>query len=244
MTRNLVLILSMVLFCSTLSAQNFPPFFKKKAKKKAAVTATTDTVKTKTEYEKLFKTKHITTKGLIDLHQIKGDLYFEFPINLLDREMLIGSTISEISNNANAIVGSKPMPPLHVKFTKIGDKVQLRKISSQYLTNDENSNLAEALKKSTIGAVIKNIKIDAYSPDSTAIVFKMTDFFVDDNKEMSPFDQQSMINMAGYKRSESFQRDKSFLGEVKSFEDNVTIKSHLSYQYTLRIYMIRVQPCS
>lgn len=229
--KKLLLLSAMVLVYSIASARTAPPFFQKILKKKT--TAVVDTVQTKTDYEKLFKEKHTTIKGLITLHQIKGELYFEFPVALLERDMLIGSTVSEISNNANAIIGSKPLPPLHVKFTKQGMNVQLRKISHQYLTADENSGLSEALKKSTIGAIIKNIKIDAYSPDSSAIVFKMTEFFLEDNKEMSPFDRQSLYNMAGYKRSESFQKDRSFLGEVKSFEDNVTIKSHLSYTYTL-----------
>lgn len=231
MIKKLLLLFAMVMFCSMASAQKSTPFFKRIFSKKT--TTVVDTVETKTDYEKLFKDKHKTTKGLITLHQIKGDLYFEFPLTLLDKEMLIGSTVSEISNNANAIIGSKPMSPLHVKFTRQGINVQLRKISHQYVTTDENSGLADALKKSTIGAVMMNMKIDAYSPDSSAIVFKMTDFFVGDNKDMSPFDAQSLYNMAGYKRTESFQSDKSFLGEIKSFDDNVTIKSHLSYTYTL-----------
>lgn len=231
MSKKLLLLSAMVMFCTMASAQKTTPFFKRIFSKKT--TTVVDTVKTQTDYEKLLKDKKKTTKGLITLHQIKGDLYFELPLTLLDKEMLIGSTVSEISNNANAIIGSKPLSPLHVKFTRQGMNVQLRKISHQYVTTDENSGLAEALKKSTIGAVLRNIKIDAYSPDSSAVVFKMTDFFVGDNKEMSPFDSQSMYNMAGYKRTESFQSDKSFLGEFKSFEDNVTIKSHLSYTYTL-----------
>lgn len=231
MIRKLFLLLAMVLLCTKAFAQKSTPFFKRWFSKKTV--AVVDTVKTQTDYEKLFKEKHTTSKGLITLHQIKGDLYFEFPVDLLDREMLIGSTVSEISNNANAIIGSKPLSPLHVKFTRQGMNVQLRKISHQYVTKDEDSGLAEALKKSTIGAVMRNVKIDAYSPDSSAIVFKMTDFFVGDNKDMSPFDTQSLYNMVGYKRTESFQSDKSFLGEFKSFEDNVTIKSHLSYTYTL-----------
>jgi hypothetical protein len=231
MLKKILLLSSMVLICTLGSAKNSPPFFQKIFKKKT--TAVVDTVKTETDYEKLFKEKHTTSKGLITLHQIKNDLYFEFPISLLNSEMLIGSTVSEISNNANAIIGSKPLAPLHVKFTKEGMNVQLRKISHQYLTDNNDSGLTDALKKSTIGAIMRNMKIDAYSPDSSAIIFKMTDFFLEDNKQMSPFDQQSLYSMAGYKRSESFQKDKSFLGEVKSFEDNITIKSHLSYTYTL-----------
>lgn len=198
-----------------------------------------DTTKTEsdsakvTDYQKLFKDKHVTAKGFITLHNIKGKLYFEFPLDLFDREMIIGSTITEISNNANAIVGSKPSAPIHVKFTKYGENIQLRSINTNYAISDHKSNIAKAIEKSSTGAVIKNIKITAYSPDSTSVVFDMTDFFVGDNKDMSPFDDFSYYTMAGYNRTQSFQSDKSFLGTIKAFSDNVTIQSHLSYLFSL-----------
>ncbi|MBK5721829.1 zinc-dependent metalloprotease [Dysgonomonas sp. Marseille-P4677] len=229
--KSLFLMVTLTFFFMSGSAQGFL-FFKKKKAPKTSI----DSTKTKkeTDYEKLFKEKHLTVKGLITLHNVKGKLYFELPITLLNKEMLIGSTVSQISNNANAIVGSKPSAPLYVEFTKQEKNVQLRSINSNYISNNEDSNIAKAIDQSTIGAVIKNMKISAYSPDSLAIVFDMTDFFVSDNKEMSPFDQLSLYAMSGYKRTESYQRDKSFLGEIKAFSDNVTIQSHLSYTYSLK----------
>ncbi|WP_270437500.1 hypothetical protein [Bacteroides bouchesdurhonensis] len=32
-------------------------------------------------------------------------------------EMLLGSTVTEISDNKNAIIGSKPTEPIHFAFT-------------------------------------------------------------------------------------------------------------------------------
>ena len=36
---------------------------------------------------------------MITLHKMDGRVYFEIPLALMGREMLMGSTISEITNN-------------------------------------------------------------------------------------------------------------------------------------------------
>lgn len=223
------------LFCAgilgvTLPSQAAFPWFWKKKKAKTEVAGSDTTAKKKNKYDELFKGKHETAKGMITLHMMKGKLYFELPVDLLGREMLIGSTVTEISENANAVVGSKPTQPLYVLFTKNDTHVQLREINADYMTTD--AAIDRALEKSRIGSILKNAKIEAYNNDSTAVVFEMTDFFVSDNKKMSPFDQNSLYG-ASFKRTESYKSDGSYLSGIKAFEDNVSIRSTLSYTYSL-----------
>ena len=77
------------------------------------------------DYDKLFKEKHTVADGMFRLHDVKGKLYFEIPDSLFGREMLLGSTISEVSDNAAATTGSKSDYPLHVVFTRNDRSVQL-----------------------------------------------------------------------------------------------------------------------
>ena len=213
----------------SLPGQAAFPWFWKKKKAQTEVSADS-TAKKKSKYDELFKEKHETARGFITLHMMKGKLYFELPVELLGREMLIGSTVTEISENANAVVGSKPTQPLHVMFTKNETHVQLREVNTDYITTD--AAIDQALEKSGIGAILKNAKIEAYNNDSTAVVFNMTDFFVSDNKKMSPFDQNSLYG-AAFKRTESYKSNASYLSGIKAFEDNVSIRSTLSYTYSL-----------
>src|SRR3712207_7936526 len=95
------------------------------------------------------KKKHETARGLFTLYKAEGKLYFELPLRLLGKEMLIGSTVTGISDNGNAIVGSKPQSPLHVKFTKNQTHVQDRKSTR---LNSSHANISYAvfcLKKKT-----------------------------------------------------------------------------------------------
>lgn len=206
----------------------------RKSKKKVKSEVQADTVKKETPYDKFMKEKPETHKGLITLHKSKGKLYFELPLTLLGRDMLLGSTVSEISDNGDAVIGSKPFDPLHFTFSKVGNKINLVKVTKDYITNSENPELLAAIDKNSAGAVMQSFKIDSYSPDSTAVVFDVTSFFVGDKKAIGPFSPYAENVMGGLiRRSSSYQSDKSFLGEIKAFASNVSVQSHLSYTYSL-----------
>src|SRR5574344_1931291 len=97
------------LFCCCFSISANTIFDKKKEK------ANTPKVKEESSYDKLFKKKHEMAKGLFVLHKVKDKLYIELPLSLLNHDMLLGSTVSEVSDNGNAIIGSKPTEPVHFK---------------------------------------------------------------------------------------------------------------------------------
>ena len=204
------------------------------ARKKKKETAKTP-VKKESAYDKLFKKDHTQAKGLINLHRVDNKLYFELPLQLLGKDMLLGSTVTEISDNGDAIVGQKPKEPLHIQFTMIDSTIQLRQIFNYSITRPEDKNIANAIEKANIGAIIGVYKVEAYNPDSTAVVFDITKLFVGDNKDLEPIDDYGANSYGVYLvRSSRFQQDKSFLGEIKAFEDNVLVRSHLSYECDIR----------
>ena len=202
---------------------------KKKSRKSKKDTEQVDTVKKETKYDKLFKKQHTVDEGMITLHLLDGKVYFEFPLSLFGREMIMGSTIKSISDNANGVVGAKPSELMHIVFTKVDSTVQMRNVNTDYIAND--ANIEKALSKSTVGAVLKNFQIKAYNNDSTAVVFDMTDVFLSHDKKMSPFSEYAAY--ASYTRTENFKKDLSFITGVKSFDDNVSVTSSMSYTYTM-----------
>lgn len=206
----------------------------RKDRKKEQTTITNQAKKdTLSPYEKFFKEKHESKKGMFILHKMKEKVYFEIPINMLEKEMLMASTVTETSDNANGIVGGKG-DPLHVKFSKSGQNIQLRRINSDVITDNPSSPIASAIKRSSIGSVMKSMKIETYSKDSSSVVIDVTGLFVSDFKDLTPFDKYSQYTMFnGLKRTESFQQDKSFVNSIKAFSDNISVISTLSYNYTL-----------
>lgn len=213
---------SLLVACPTEGYAKFP-WKKKKVK--------SEQVKKKTPYEKLFSgKKYETAKGLITLHKIEGRVYFELPLKLLDKDMLLGSTISETTDNRFGSVGEKPYAPLHIVFTKSDSLVSLREVSDEYISADEN--LRQRISESTQPAILKNFPIKAYSPDSMAVVFDMTDFLLANRDNMNPFSPFSPV-MAAYTVSKEFRKEDSSITSVKSFGDNLSIRSSLTYNVTV-----------
>ncbi|WP_240388130.1 zinc-dependent metalloprotease [Butyricimonas synergistica] len=195
-----------------------------------------------TPYEKLFQGKKVETVcGMVTLHKVDGKVYFEFPMKLMGRDMLLGSTVSEISDNGNALVGQKVKQPLHIKFTLRDSTVEMREVTNrarrQIYTDYTEEGVLNALAQGVGCPVMEGYKVMAYNADSSAVVFDMTDFLVSDNKRLDPFDPNGKKAMYGAcARRAAFKKDLSYVDQLKSFEDNMSITSSLSYVQDL-LYM-------
>ena len=222
--------ISILLLCSVLAAA--PASARNRKKQEKAKTETT--APKESDYDKLFKKKHEVVDGLVKLHKIDGKLYFEFPQTLFGREMLLGSVISETSDNLTGVPGSKSYVPLHILFTRTEGNVQIRVVNSENYTLGVAGNILRSLDRNNAPTIFRNFKIEACNADSTAVVFNVTDLFVSHVKELSPFSYLGAYGGSGSPTlSESFKKELSSLGEIKAFADNLTVKSTLSYTYSV-----------
>lgn len=232
----------MLALTSTTAQAAVWPFAKKKSAK-----ADTTALKPKpkqSEYDKLFKEKHDVAKGLVTIHKTKGKIYFEFPQSLFGRQMLLGSVVSQTSNNSTAIPGAKSNAPMHITFTQSGDMVQIRLIDQDYVVDEsgDTKNMTKALLRNNMPSIFRNFKIDAYNKDSSAVVFNVTDLFVGHVKELSPFSYLGNLGGSGTAGlTEVFKKELSYPGDIKAFSDNVTIESTLSYTYSYTHPMTRMK---
>lgn len=225
-------ILAFFLVCTMIACAGQDLSARKKpsrSRKSGKDTEQVDSAKKETPYDKLFKKSHTVAEGMITLHLMDGKVYFEFPLSLVGREMMMGSTIKSISDNANGVVGAKPSQLMHIKFTKVDSTVQIRSVNTDYIADD--ANIENALSKSTRSAILKNMKIKAYSNDSSAVVFDMTDVFLSHDEKMSPFSEYAAYS--AYDRNEQFKKDLSYISGIKAFEDNVSVTSSLTYTYSM-----------
>ena len=221
------MILKRIFFCLTLATVTFSPLL---SKDKTPEKENKDTTVTRSEYDKLLEKKHETASGLFTLHKQEDKLYLECPLTLLGRDFLLGSTVSRISDNTNAIVGSKPKDPLSFSLSLSGKKLLMETPSDNYVLRGTNK---DKLMSTFIRPVYAAFDVKAYNNDSTAVVVDATDLFIGDNERFSPFDPHSANVSSGMTRSESYNSDKSYISGIKAFEDNVAVKSVLRYTYTL-----------
>ena len=217
---------ALMLLCVSASATDFGwPFGKRKAKEAAEQPA--DTVKKKTPYEKLFEKGDSLSRGLLNVHFMKGKVYFEIPDSLLGRTFVLGSTVKATSDNSNGVVGSKDNL-IPFTFTMADSCILVRSVNFDMASAD--GNVTAALAKSNIGAVKRKFKIAATSPEGYSVV-DVTDFFLADEEDTRPL--LHLSNYASYRRTQNYKKDLSYIDSVKSFEDNLSVTSCMSYNYSL-----------
>ena len=181
-------------------------------------------------YDKLFQGKQTRSeKGLITLHDVEGRLLVELPISLMGCDVLIGSTVSGITDNRFMSVGEKHRAPMQVTFELDGKNVSMCK--RRFDITAEGSEMQEALKRNTLLGIISNFDIKAYSSDSTSVVIDMTEFFLGNTPDLNPFPNRSASDPV--RVTQSFRRELSKLLDIKAFEDNVSIKSRLAYSVSM-----------
>lgn len=202
-------------------------------KKKGKNAATAKVTEKKSAYDKLFQKESCETvkSNFITLHKVDGKLYFEIPMKYLGREMLFASTLTSTSSNDFCDVGYKQNDPLHVRFTKIDSTIYLNEVNAFVTSNPKEPSLQKAIDKNFADAVLYSYKIAAYTPDSTAVVIDVTPIFTTDMKEFAflPTTIMGLIQL-----NSIFNKDGVALGEVKAFDDNLSVKSMLSYKVSLK----------
>lgn len=155
--------------------------------------------------------------------------------------MLLGSTVSSISDNSNALVGQKNQTPLHVAFTMTDSMVYLREVTNpsraQISSQSKDKHIEQAMEMGTRLPIMEGFAVKAYNADSTAVVFEATKFFVSDDSRMDPFDPYGKKVYYGQgTRRKRFQSELSYVGDIKAFSDNVSITSSLSYLQDIALH--------
>ena len=237
MKRYLIFLLSLLLLAGVSTTAEGKG---RKSKKKAATEAVP--AKKPTDYEKLFKEKTVRTSkgGMMTLHLVDDKLLVELPLKMLGRDMMLMSSVAEITDHTDSYVGLSPLKPLQVKFDTINRSVVLRRDRNQSVVADNGAEIRRALEQSNMPAILGSYEIKAYNADSTAVVFDMTDLFIGDESLLTAIDPRSETKLVLRGVSFNQKKDRSLLTDVAAFEDNATVTSYITYDSKIGKYYNKV----
>lgn len=179
------------------------------------------------KYEKLFQGKQYTTVSgdFMTLHKMDGKLYFEMPLKWMGKDMLLASAVSRTSDNLAAVCGYSPGGGMHVRFVIQDSTVQLRLVATSVTADGNDPRMRQVMAQGYSDPILYGYKILAYSPDRSAVVFEVTSLFTSDVKELTPIVPASGMFRVTGKMIPAYSQ----LGEVKAFDDNISVRSSLSY---------------
>ena len=197
----------------------------RKSKKTEAAAPKADSLKKdkKKGYDELLKGA-VTDKGLFDVHRKGTDFLFEIPDSLMGRDILIVNKISGVPYALNDSGINKGMGygEKIVRFRKdtLYKKVWVMTYDPR-ITSPEGDRITRSVKDNYRETAIEQFPIEAYNSDSTTVVIKVNKVF--DGSE------KSFNNVFGALRiSGSPKKELSKIESVKSFPENIVVKSTLS----------------
>ncbi|MDZ4673532.1 MAG: zinc-dependent metalloprotease, partial [Gemmatimonadota bacterium] len=147
-------------------------------------------------YAQVVTDKARTRRGLFSTHQVDDKLFFEIPAAQLGHEMLFIARVAETSQQAGGFVGGGGTKVL--VWERDGHFVVVR--SRDYgVRSDPSQAIARATDGMTRGAVLARLAVEAYGPDSAAVV-DVTSLFLTANADFASLT--------------SVQRDRSWIDRV------------------------------
>ncbi len=188
---------------------------------------------TLSRYEKLFKGKqHKEVKGdILTLHLVSGKLYFEMPLKVLGREFLLASTTTETTDNSVATNGFKTKSPMHIRFSLRDSMIYMRTVNTKISYDESDTRIKSVVEQNFSDPNIEAYKVMAFNKDSSAVVFDITALFTDDR--LSPISSGSFpIAIKG-----TIDKAMASIYDLKTFVDNVSIKSALTYKVSAKSAM-------
>ena len=203
---------------------------KKTKKKDAAKTekeAKKDSIASKsdiTAYNDFIKGA-VTKDGLFKIHTIKEKIYFEIPNEVLGKDLLIVNKISSVPaqiNNAGINKGMNYESKLIRFYKDVKNNKVWAKTFDPKISVNQKDNISRSVRDNYVESIIEGFEIKTYGKDS-AVVVQVNNVFNGTSKSFNNlFDN---IGMGGSVRTKD-----SYIEEVKSFPQNVVIKSQLTTQ--------------
>jgi hypothetical protein len=180
-------------------------------------------------YTDVITAEAVTDPGLFVVHRVGERWYFEIPVGLLDREMLIVSRRTRAPSSAwfdfeqNAV--------LTVRWQRQDDRILLRYVSHADAASDSVP-IARAVRNVSFEPVLAAFDIATVAmggPSSTSVdlltvVIDVTDLFTTDVPMFGlPASTREQRQVRG------LDRNRTFITSVKSFQENIEVRVALTY---------------
>ena len=168
----------------------------------------------------------ITDEGLFTVHQVKDKYYFEIPITLLEKEILLVSRISGHVKGLNfGGAGMKSRPQQIIRWQLQGKNVLLRSVSYNSVA-EEGTPIYLSVKNNNFEPVVASFGLACYNADSTSIVFDPSSFFTTDVPMIGAIDDDDRKKFS----IKGLDGKRSFIEYIKSFPQNTEVRHVLTYK--------------
>ena len=218
MTNKAFIICILIAFSTFATAQRKKIDAGENQDKATSLSDSTQTPKTK-DFSKITAGAKLS-QGLFNIYKTKsGNYYFEIADSLLGRDMLIAARVVNISDNNKISAGQMRANPILISFSR-REKFLFMHQPTGYSFAGVNDPIAVSLSKNNMTPIVMSFDITARNTTNDASVIDVTKLF---SAEVD------LVFPAGIGNTGRLDTKASQILEMKSFPENVEIKSFYNY---------------
>ena len=193
-----------------------------KPKKGAEPAAAAAADKPYQDWKKVTKDAEVK-KGLFTLYQKRENLYLELRPDQLDRPVLGIWSIARGIGRDFVLGGLSIFNDRLIEFHRSGDRILVVDKNTRFVA-PAGSSIEKAKDLSFGNSVLASLKVESVHDSSKAVLVDLAPFLVSDIGDMAEFMRGSFNNKAV-----RFDKERSAIGSVKAFPENVEIEALLTY---------------
>lgn len=198
--------------------------FKKKKKQE-------NTTEKKDAYERfLTGNKRVSSSStFMTLHTLDSKVFIELPKSSMGRDMLVGATISSVSNPKLGDLGFKNSNLVHVRFVEKDSSVVMQVVNTDLYFDKQDKNAEQASKLNYDNLDFFTFPVKVRNTKQNTVVFDASSFLLKEDR----FFPIIAKNVGSYTVNSSLKENLTRITAVKAFEENACVKMERNYIISL-----------
>ena len=198
--------------------------FKKKKKQE-------NTTEKKDAYERfLTGNKRVSSSStFMTLHTLDSKVFIELPKSSMGRDMLVGATISSVSNPKLGDLGFKNSNLVHVRFVEKDSSVVMQVVNTDLFFDKHDKNAEQASKLNYDNLDFFTFPVKVRNTKQNTVVFDASSFLLKEDR----FFPIIAKNVGSYTVNSSLKENLTRITAVKAFEENACVKMERNYIISL-----------
>lgn len=191
------------------------------------ITTKLDTVIKIEPYKKIITKEAVSQKGLIYVHKVKNNYYFELSEAIFNREILVVTRFIK-TPVLGGYYGGEEIGKRTIFFEKAPNGKILLRVKTAITKVDEDDAIAQAVNNANSFPIVEAFEVSATNEATGAYVIDVTDFINSDNYLLT----LSKVQKDKYGLT-SLEKNKSYITEINTYPINTEIKTVKTYKATV-----------
>lgn len=185
----------------------------------------------KDAYERfLTENKRVSSSStFMTLHTLDSKVFIELPKSSMGRDMLVGATISSVSNPKLGDLGFKNSNLVHVRFVEKDSSVVMQVVNTDLYFDKHDKNAEQASKLNYDNLDFFTFPVKVRNTKQNTVVFDASSFLLKEDR----FFPIIAKNVGSYTVNSSLKENLTRITAVKAFEENACVKMERNYIISL-----------